>query len=166
MGVALAAFDALVDTVSPRGQRTIPLLDLHRLPGNTPHIETVLGHDELIVRIRVPVTPSGRGSTYQKIRDRESYAFATVSCAAALRVEGGRVQDARIALGGVATKPWRATEAERSLIGQAFTEEAAERAGVIAFEDASPRKANRFKMSLGPKCVAQAVMIANERGGG
>jgi xanthine dehydrogenase YagS FAD-binding subunit len=163
--VALSAFDALVDTESPRRQRTVPLIDLHRLPGDTPHIETVLEPDELIVRIRVPVTRSGRASTYHKIRDRESYAFATVSAAVAINVEGGRVQDARIALGGVATKPWRATAAERSLLGQPFTQEAAERAGIIAFEDARPRKGNRFKMSLGPKCVAQALMIASLRSG-
>lgn len=164
-GVALAAFDALVDTVSPRGQRTIPLLDLHRLPGDTPHIETVLQPDELIVRIRVPATRSGRASTYQKIRDRESYAFAVVSSAVAIRVEGGRVQEARIGLGGVATKPWRATAAERSLVGQPFTQAAAEHAGIVAFEDARPRQGNRFKMSLGPKCVAQALMVAHERSG-
>jgi xanthine dehydrogenase YagS FAD-binding subunit len=163
--VALAAFDALVDTVSPRERRTIPLLDLHRFPGDTPHIETVLEPDELIVRIRVPVTRSGRASTYQKVRDRESYAFATVSSAVAIRVEAGRVQDARIALGGVATKPWRATGAERSLLGQPLTAEAARRAGELAFVDAKPREANRFKMSLGPKSVAQALMIANERSG-
>jgi xanthine dehydrogenase YagS FAD-binding subunit len=164
-GVALAAFDALVDTVSPRGQRTIPLLDLHRLPGEIPNIETVLEPDELIVRIRVPVTPAGRASTYQKVRDRESYAFATVSAAVAVRIEGGRVQDARIALGGVATKPWRATAAERSLLGEGLTPETAQRASVLAFADAKPRKANRFKMSLGPKTVAQALMIAQERSG-
>jgi xanthine dehydrogenase YagS FAD-binding subunit len=161
--VALAAFDALVDTISPRGERTIPLLDLHRLPGDTPHIDTVLEPDELILRIRVPATPAGRASTYHKVRDRESYAFATVSCAVAIRVEAGRVQEARIALGGVATKPWRATAAERSLLGQTLTPEAAQRAGVLAFEGAKPRKANRFKMFLGPKVLAQALMIARER---
>jgi xanthine dehydrogenase YagS FAD-binding subunit len=161
--VALAAFDALVDTISPRGERTIPLLDLHRLPGDTPHIDTVLEPDELILRIRVPATPAGRASTYHKVRDRDSYAFATVSCAVAIRVEAGRVQEARIALGGVATKPWRATAAERSLLGQTLTPETAQRAGVLAFEGAKPRQANRFKMFLGPQVLAQALMIARER---
>ena len=161
--VALAAFDAVVDTRSPRGERTIPLCDLHRLPGDTPHLETVLEPDELIVRIRVPATPAGRASTYHKVRDRESYAFAVVSCAVAIRIEAGRVEEARIALGGVATKPWRATAAERSLLGQALTPEAAQRAGVLAFEDAVPRPANRFKLCLGPKVLAQALMIARER---
>jgi xanthine dehydrogenase YagS FAD-binding subunit len=161
--VALAAFDAQVDTVSPRGERTIPLLNLHRVPGDTPHIETVLDADELIVRIRVPATPLGRASTYQKIRDRESYAFAVVSSAVAISIEGGRVREARIALGGVATKPWRATAAEQSVVGQALTWETAQRAGAVAFADAQPRKASQFKMSLGPKSVARALMIAKER---
>jgi xanthine dehydrogenase YagS FAD-binding subunit len=163
--VALAAFDALVDTESPRRRRTIPLLDLHCLPGDTPHVETVLEPDELVMRVRIPVTRAGRASAFHKIRDRESYAFATVSAAVALNVEDGEVRDARVALGGVATKPWRATAAERSLLGRPFTREAAERAGTIAFEEAKPRDGNRFKLSLGPKCVAQALTIANERSG-
>ena len=162
-GVALAAFDAQVDAVSPRGERTIPLVDLHRLPGDTPHIETALQPDELIVRIRVPATPLGRASTYHKIRDRESYAFAVVSAAAAIIVDAGIVREARIALGGVATKPWRAMAAEQGLVGQPLTWEAAHRAGTMAFADAEPRKASQFKMSLGPKCVARALMIAKER---
>jgi xanthine dehydrogenase YagS FAD-binding subunit len=162
--VALAAFDARVDVVTRRGERTIALLDLHRLPGGTPQIDTVLAPDELIVRIRVPATSLGRASTFQKVRDRESYAFATVSCAAAVLVENGVVRDARIALGGVATKPWRARVAERSLIDEPLTRETAQRAGVLAFEDARPLKANVFKMSLGPKTVAEALLIAKERG--
>jgi xanthine dehydrogenase YagS FAD-binding subunit len=161
--VALAAFDAQVDTVSPRGERTIPLINLHRLPGDTPHLETILDPDELIVRIRVPATPLGRASTYQKIRDRESYAFAGVSSAVAIIIDGGRVRQARIALGGVATKPWRAGAAEQSLVGQPLTRETASRAGVVAFADARPRKASQFKMSLGPKSVAKALLIAKER---
>jgi xanthine dehydrogenase YagS FAD-binding subunit len=162
-GVALAAFDALVDTVSPRGRRTIPLLDLHRLPAQTPQIETVLEPDELIVRIRVPVTPAGPASTYLKVRDRQSYAFATVSCAAAVHIEDGTVKEARVALGGVATKPWRAPAAEALLTGLPLTWENALKAGVAAFDLATPTAANQFKMSLGPKTVAKALMIAKER---
>jgi xanthine dehydrogenase YagS FAD-binding subunit len=161
--VALAAFDAQVDTASPRGERTIPLINLHRLPGDTPHVETVLDPDELILRIRVPATALGKASTYQKIRDRESYAFAVVSSAVAIVIAGGIVREARIALGGVATKPWRATAAERTLVGQPLTWEAANRAGEVAFADAAPRKASQFKMSLGPKSVAKALMIAKDR---
>ncbi len=161
--VALAAFDAQVDTVGPRGERTIPLIDLHRLPGDTPHLETVLDPDELIVRIRVPATPLGRASTYQKVRDRESYAFALVSSAVAIVIDGGLVRQARIALGGVATKPWRAAAAEQSLVGQPLTWQTAQRAGAVAFAGAQPRKASHFKMSLGPRSVAKALMIARER---
>jgi xanthine dehydrogenase YagS FAD-binding subunit len=161
--VALAAFDAQVDTASPRGERTIPLINLHRLPGDTPHVETVLDPDELILRIRVPATALGKASTYQKIRDRESYAFAVVSSAVAIVIAGGIVREARIALGGVATKPWRATAAERTLVGQPLTWEVANRAGEVAFADAAPRKASQFKMSLGPKSVAKALMIAKDR---
>jgi xanthine dehydrogenase YagS FAD-binding subunit len=161
--VALAAFDAQVDTASPRGLRTIPLMNLHRLPGDTPHLETVLDPDELIVRIRVPSTALGKASTYLKIRDRQSYAFAVVSAAVAIFIDDGVVHEAHIALGGVATKPWRATAAERSLVGQPLTWESALRAGAVAFADAWPRKASQFKMALGPKSVAKALMVAKER---
>jgi xanthine dehydrogenase YagS FAD-binding subunit len=163
--VALAAFDAHVDTASLRGMRTIPLVNLHRLPGDTPHLETVLDPDELIVRIRVPATALGRASTYLKIRDRQSYAFAVVSSAVAISIDDGVVHQARIALGGVATKPWRATAAEESLVGHPLTWESAQHAGAIAFADAQPRKASQFKMALGPKCVAKALMMAKERSG-
>jgi xanthine dehydrogenase YagS FAD-binding subunit len=164
LAIALAAFDAWVDVASKRGERTIALRDFHRLPGDTPQIDTVLEPDELIMRIRVPATPLGRASTYQKVRDRESYAFATVSCAVAVLIENGAVRDARIALGGVATKPWRALVAERSLVGKPLTTETAQHAGVLAFADAQPQKANAFKISLGPKTVATSLMIAKERG--
>jgi xanthine dehydrogenase YagS FAD-binding subunit len=116
------------------------------------------------MRIRIPATPLGRASTYQKVRDRESYAFATVSCAVAVLVENGVVRDARIALGGVATKPWRALVAERSLVDRPLTRETAQHAGVLAFADAQPLKANAFKMSLGPKTIATSLMLAKERG--
>jgi xanthine dehydrogenase YagS FAD-binding subunit len=161
--IALIAFDAMIDVVSQRGSRTIPIAGLHRLPGTTPHLETDLAADELIVRIRVPVTSLGRKSTYEKVRDRESYAFATVSCAAAVQLEGSLVTEARIALGGVATKPWRAARAEALLTGSPLTWENALKAGVAAFDGATPTAANKFKMSLGPKTVAKALMIAKER---
>jgi xanthine dehydrogenase YagS FAD-binding subunit len=161
--VALAAFDAIVDTLSPRGARSIPLLDFHVTPGSTPQTETVLAGDELIVRVRVPVTKLGRGSTYQKVRDRESYAFALTSAAVAVEIEDGRVRDARIALGGVATKPWRAHEAEQSLVGQALTEASARRAGQLAFRGAQTRPLNAFKVPLGVNTVVEALMIAQQR---
>jgi xanthine dehydrogenase YagS FAD-binding subunit len=161
--IALTAFEAQVDVVSQRGRRTIPVADLHRLPADAPHIETVLEADELIERIRVPVTPLGKGSTYEKVRDRESYAFASVSCAAAVTLENGVVGAARIAIGGVATKPWRVARAETAIVGLPLTWENALRAGAVGFEDARTTPANRFKMSLGPQTIAKALMIAKER---
>jgi xanthine dehydrogenase YagS FAD-binding subunit len=161
--VALAAFDGVVDTVSAKGTRSIPLLDLHREPGATPHVETLLAPDELITRIRVPVTRAGKGSTYQKIRDRESYAFALTSAAVALDFGDGRVKEARIALGGVATKPWRAWSAEQSLVGQPLTDDAARRAGELAFAGARTTSQNAFKVPLGIHTVVESLMIAHQR---
>jgi xanthine dehydrogenase YagS FAD-binding subunit len=165
--VALAAFDAVVDVAGPQGTRSIPLLELHLRPGNTPQRETILEPDELITRVRVPVTRAGAGkaSTYQKIRDRESYAFALTSAAVALEFADSRVRDARIALGGVATTPWRARSAEQTLIGlpQPVTEAAARRAGEIAFADAHTTKMNAFKVPLGIQTVVESVLIAQER---
>jgi xanthine dehydrogenase YagS FAD-binding subunit len=162
--VALVAFDAQVDTVSPRGERTFALESLHREPGDTPEIETTLAPDELIVRIRVPATPLGRASTYHKIRDRESYAFALVSAAVALDMDGGTVREARVALGGVATRPWRARSAERALVGRTLNDATARAAGDEAFLDAKAGRDNDFKIELGARTVADALMIANGRG--
>jgi len=161
--VALAAFDAQVDTLSSRGERTIPIESLHREPGTTPQIETTLAPDELILRIRVPVTPLGRGSTYLKIRDRESYAFALSSAAVALVLDDDIVRDARVALGGVATRPWRVRDAERSLVGRPLTDATARAAGDTALAGARPGRDNGFKIELGARTVAVALMIAKGR---
>lgn len=163
LAVALVAFDALVDIVGRRGARTIPLEQLHREPGDTPHVETTLAPDELIVRIRVPVTPVGRASTYLKIRDRESYAFALTSAAVALRMSGPTVREARIALGGVATRPWRARAAEQRLVGHTLDAAAARAAGIAATEGARPGTHNVFKVELVARTVADALMIAKDR---
>ena len=162
--VALVAFDAQVDTLSPRGERTIALESLHREPGATPHIETTLAPDELIVRIRVPATPLGRASTYHKIRDRESYAFALASAAVALDMTGETVREARVALGGVATRPWRARSAERALAGRTLNTATARAAGDEAFVGAQAGRDNGFKIELGARTVADALMIAKGRG--
>jgi xanthine dehydrogenase YagS FAD-binding subunit len=161
--VALVAFDAAVDVLGPKGPRTIPLAALHREPGTTPHVETLLGPEELILRIRVPASKLGRASTYLKIRDRESYAFALASAAAALSMDGDTVRDARIALGGVATRPWRASDAERSLVGKPLTAETARAAGEVAFRNARPGRDNRFRIELGIRTVADALFIAKGR---
>jgi xanthine dehydrogenase YagS FAD-binding subunit len=161
---ALLAFDAVIDVAGPRGERTMPLADLHVEPGDTPEREHTLDAGELIVRVRVPRTPVGRGSTYHKIRPRESYAFAFAAAAAALTLtSNGIVDDCRIALGGVATRPWRAEAAERSLIGGQLSPEATRRAGEIAFTGARPGKYNAFKVELGIRTVADALRIAGER---
>jgi len=161
--VALVAFDAQVDVLGTKGPRTIPLEQLHREPGTTPHLETVLEPDELILRIRVPVTPLGRASTYHKIRDRESYAFALVSAAVALQMDGETVREARVAIGGLATRPWRAREAERVLVGRPLSLQAARAAGDAALRGAKATNDNRFRIELGARTVADALMIAKRR---
>jgi xanthine dehydrogenase YagS FAD-binding subunit len=161
--VALVAFDAEIDVLGPRGQRSLPVEALHRAPGDTPEIETVLEPGELILRIRVPATSVGRASTYHKIRDRESYAFALTSAAAAVRLEGDIVREARVALGGVATRPWRAREAERAIVGRALTPASARDAGDVAFAQARTGRQNGFKIELGARTVADALLIAGQR---
>ena len=162
--VALLAFDAVIDVVSPRGERAVALADLHLEPGDTPDREHALAPDELIVRIRVPASAAGRGSTYLKIRDRESYAFALVSAAVGLALTGQRqVRECRIALGGVATRPWRAPAAEQLLRGQPLTEEAARAAAEAALAGARPGTYNAFKIELAKRTVTDALRIAGER---
>ena len=160
---ALAAVDASFDTVSPRGARTVSIHDLHVEPGNKPDVEHTLAADELIIRTRVPTGNVYRASTYQKIRDRASYAFALTSAAVALDIQNDLVRDARIAVGGVATRPWRVRNAEKSLIGQKLDERAARHAGELAYADARTTPQNAFRVSLGIAAVERALMIARER---
>lgn len=161
--VALVAFDAVLDILGPGGMRSIPLEALHRLPGERPDLETTLAPGEIITRIRVPATALGRASTYHKIRDRESYAFALGSAAVAVTMTGNKVEQARIALGGVATKPWRARQAEQGLVGRELTIESALAAGFAAFMDARPGQHNAFRIELGARTVADALRIAAQR---
>jgi len=162
--IALIAFDAVVDVAEPNGERSVPLAELHVEPGDDPTREHVLAPDELIVRIRVPATPAGRGSTYLKIRDRESYAFALTSAAVGLTFDAdGVINECRIGLGGVATRPWRATEAEQSLLGQRLTPQTARHAGEVAFAAARTGTYNGFRIELGIRTVADALGTAGER---
>ncbi|MGW2952119.1 FAD binding domain-containing protein [Streptomyces eurythermus] len=162
--VALLAFDARLDLVGPAGTRTIALSALHRAPADTPQYEHTLADGELIVRIRVPVTAAGRGSAYHKAGDRESFAFALASAAVAVELDRhGTVVDCRIALGGLATRPWRVPAAERALLGAALTGEAARRAGEIALTGARPGTHNGFKTALGARTVAEALRTARDR---
>lgn len=161
--VALVALDATVDVLGPGGMRNVPIASLYRLPGDTPHLETVLSFNEMILRIRVPIGRISQASTYHKIRDRESYAFALVSAAVALELDEGVVRQARIALGGVATRPWRVPHAEAALTGRRLDRAAALEAGRMAFADARPGRHNGFKVALGAEVVADALMIAADR---
>ena len=162
-GVGLVAFGAEVELASREGLRVIPFEDLHREPGEEPERETNLRLGEVITAILVPATPTSHRSTYLKIRDRQSYAFAVVSAAVALRMVGDRVEDARIGLGGVATRPWRSREAEVALRGRPLTEALALEAGSAAFAGARACGQNHIKLALGPRVVARAVVIAANR---
>lgn len=157
MAVALAALDATVVVLRRQGERRIPIADFHRLPGHAPERDTVLEHGELIVAIELPALPVAAHSTYYKVRDRASYAFALVSVAAALEVRNGLVEDVRIALGGVAHKPWRPLRAEAMLRGAAATEQNYGRAAESALADAKPLKHNAFKIPLARNTLAMVL---------
>ncbi|GHF60739.1 FAD-binding molybdopterin dehydrogenase [Amycolatopsis bartoniae] len=146
MAVALAALDASVRVLGPDGERTIPFPELHRLPGDRPDLDTVLGHGELITAIELP--PRAWKSRYRKVRDRASYAFALVSVAAAVDVADGIVRDVRLAFGGVAHKPWRAYRAEEVLRGAESTEDNFRAAAEAELRDARPDEGNAFKVPL------------------
>jgi xanthine dehydrogenase YagS FAD-binding subunit len=161
--VALTALDASIELAGPDGARTLPIAELYRLPGDTPHLEFTLRPGEIITAIVVPKTAAGRRSTYHKVRDRESYAFALASAAVALDMDGDRVRRAHVALGGVGTRPWRASAAEQSLVGQRLTPEHALTAGRAALEGARAGRHNGFKIDLGARTVADALMIAAGR---
>jgi xanthine dehydrogenase YagS FAD-binding subunit len=152
---ALIALDAAIEITGRSGVRTMPFAQLHKAPGDTPQLETTLSPAELISAFTI----SGRWprSVYLKARDRQSYEFALASAAVALDVQNGVVQDARIALGGVATIPWRAREAEAQLRGQKFDDGLAQRAAEAAFAGAKGRKHNAFKIALGRRVVARAL---------
>lgn len=160
---ALLALDAQLETEGPHGRRRLAFDALHVVPGDHPEVETTLKPGEIITHFVVPKNALGRGSTYYKVRDRESYAFANASAAVAISLDGDTVTDVRIALGGVATKPWRATEAEASLVDGPLTPDTARRAGAIAFEGAMTFKHNAFKVPLGIETVVEALLVARER---
>ena len=160
MCVALAALDAVIRVQGRNGLRTMAIADFHRLPGTTPEIDTNLQPDELILSIDLPATPYAAHSHYLKIRDRASYEFALVSVAAALELEGNTIRSARIALGGVAHKPWRAEAAERSLVGQKATPQLFEAAGRDAVAGAKPYRENQFKVEMAKRAVTRALSVA------
>jgi xanthine dehydrogenase YagS FAD-binding subunit len=157
MAVALAALDARVTVQGQHGARQIPLVDLHRLPEETPQVETVLEPGELITAVTLPPERGGARSTYRKVRDRASYAFALVSVAAVLEVEAGQVKAVRIALGGVAHKPWRASRAEAALTGAAANEAAFRAAAEAELASARGLRDNGFKIDLAKRVITHTL---------
>jgi xanthine dehydrogenase YagS FAD-binding subunit len=166
MCVALIALDAVVQVEGPHGPRSIPFADFHRLPGDTPQLDTNLKHGELITAIDLPAAASAFAghSYYLKIRDRASYAFALVSVAAALDIENRTIREARVALGGVAHKPWRAPEAETVLNGAPLNRETFRHAAEAALNKAQGYKYNSFKIELGRRAIVRALTVAAGEG--
>jgi xanthine dehydrogenase YagS FAD-binding subunit len=160
MSVALAALDALVHIAGPSGERTMALTDFHRLPGETPDIDTNLEADEIITAVELPPRGFASNYSYLKIRDRLSYAFALVSVAAVLELEGNAISEARVALGGVAHKPWRSAEAEMALRGQAATVEHFSRFADSLLQGAKARSHNGFKIELARRAIVRTLMQA------
>jgi xanthine dehydrogenase YagS FAD-binding subunit len=157
MCVALVALDAVVRVQGPKGERQIPLTDFHRLPGDHPEQDTVLGRDELITAVDLPAAPFAKRSHYLKVRDRASYAFALVSAAVALELDGDTIKSARVALGGVAHKPWRSREAEEKLVGQKAEETVFRAAAEAGLRDAKGYKYNSFKVELAKRAIVRAL---------
>jgi xanthine dehydrogenase YagS FAD-binding subunit len=159
MNVALAALEAVVQVKGPAGERSIPFADFHRLPGKTPQFDTTLRPDDLITSVDLPAAV-GRPWHYLKVRDRNSYAFALVSVAAVLDLDGQRIRQARIALGGVAHKPWRVPAAEQSLAGHDAGEEAFRQAADLLLQGARAYPHNAFKIELARRSIVRALSMA------
>jgi xanthine dehydrogenase YagS FAD-binding subunit len=158
LAVALVALDAVLLLENAKGkQRRVPLVDFHLLPGNTPQHETVLEPGELIVSVTIPAAAHTRKSMYLKVRERTSYAYALASAAVGLDVQGGQIRSARVALGGVGTKPWRSREAEKVLTGAPATEATFRAAAAAALREAQPREHNRFKVELAQNTLVRAL---------
>ena len=163
LAVALVALDAAVEVRAAAGQRSVPLIDFHRLPGATPHIETVLEPSDVITAITVPASPTARRSHYLRVRDRASFEFAVVSAAVALDMDGARIRQARVALGGVGTKPWRVPRVEAALAGATLDPAALRRAAALAAQGAQGRGHNDFKIELMQRAIVRAVETAGGR---
>ncbi len=163
LAVALVALDASIEVRGAAGTRMVPLAEFHRLPDDTPHIETVLEPGELIAAIAVPSSIMARRSHYLKVRERASFEFAMVSAAVALEIDGGRIRHARVALGGVGTKPWRARRVEAALAGAGLDRQALRLAAALAAEGAQGRGGNDFKIELMQRTIVRAVETAGAR---
>ena len=162
MNVAMAALEAKVEVQGPKGKRTIPFAEFHKLPGSTPWIETALRPDELVVAVTLPPAKFAKNAYYLKARDRNSYAFALISVAAGLEMEGGTIKSAGLALGGVALKPWRSPEAEKALAGKPASPESFKQAAEIALHGAKGYEHNTFKIELAKQGVVRALTLASQ----
>jgi xanthine dehydrogenase YagS FAD-binding subunit len=160
MCVALAALEATIHVQGRKGSRAVPFGDFHLLPGNTPHRETVLEPGDLVTHVTLPPPVAGSRQIYLKLRDRVSYEFALSSAAVVLSTAGGNVTRARIALGGVGTKPWRSPEAEAALMGQPANDAIFRRAAEAALRNAKPQSENAFKVELARRCLTHALRMA------
>ena len=161
MCVAMAALEATIHVQGRKGKRAVPIGEFHLLPGSTPHRETVLEPGDLVTHVTLPPPRRGSRQVYLKLRDRASYEFALASAAVVITIENGRVTWARIALGGVGTKPWRSPEAEAALIGQRAELANFRSAAEAALRDAKPQSQNTFKIELAKRCLANAITMAS-----
>ena len=160
MCVAMAALEATILVQGQKGPRTIPFGEFHLLPGTTPHRETVLEPGDLITHVTLPPPVAGSKQVYLKLRDRASYEFALASAAVVLTIASGNIRRARIALGGVGTKPWRSSEAEAALIGKPANDTTFRQAAEAALQNAKPQSENRFKIELAKRCLTHALRTA------
>jgi xanthine dehydrogenase YagS FAD-binding subunit len=160
MCVALAALDANLIVISDKGERRIPFGNFHRLPGNEPQKDNTLEKNEFILAVEIPANDFYNHAHYLKIRDRNSFAFALVSVAAALSMNGNTIKEARLAMGGVAHKPWRLQDTEKSLTGKPANETSFKEAATIAMKDARAYKHNQFKLTMAPNAIVEALSQA------
>jgi xanthine dehydrogenase YagS FAD-binding subunit len=161
MNVAMRALDAVVHVSGPKGNRMIPIADFHRLPGDHPELDNTLQKGELITAVDLPYSSFTKNIYYLKVRDRSSYAFALVSAAVALHIENGTIKEARLAMGGVAHKPWRLTAAEEFLKGKKVSEDNFKQAAQIAMQGAKAYQYNQFKLKLAPNTLVQSLKMAS-----
>jgi xanthine dehydrogenase YagS FAD-binding subunit len=160
MCVAMAALEATIHVQGPKDARAIPIGDFHLLPGSTPHRETVLEPGDLITHVTLPPPVAGSRQVYLKLRDRASYEFTLASAAIVITVAGGKATRARVAMGGVGTKPWRSPEAETALVGQPINQASFRNAAEAALRDAKPQSENGFKIELAKRCLTHALQMA------
>jgi xanthine dehydrogenase YagS FAD-binding subunit len=160
MNVAMVALEAVVHVQGAKGPRAIPVGEFHVVPGNTPQRETVLEPGDLITHVTLPPPVAGSKQVYLKLRDRASYEFALASAAVVLTVSGGKVTRARVALGGVGTRPWRSPEAETALVGQTADAASFRKAAEAALRGARPQSENAYKIELSKRCLAHALQTA------